>query len=125
MTEPLDLIPYILVAGIVVLTLAVYKLSQFSKEPDGWWASAILEGRRVRIRTDWNLCMGSASCTELAPKIFRLDWSKKKSIFDPAPLEVHEDRGTRAEDIFRAAQSCPYRAIILVVVDSGERIFPQ
>ncbi len=67
---------------------------------------------------------GSASCTELAPRVFRLDWSKKKSVFDPAPLEVFEDRETKSADIFRAAQSCPYRAIVLEDAENGERLFP-
>ena len=67
--------------------------------------------------------MGAGSCTELAPKMFRLDWSRKKSVFDPAPLEMLDDRETAPADIFRAAQSCPYRAIILEDF-SGERLFP-
>ncbi|MDG7027645.1 MAG: ferredoxin [Nitrososphaerota archaeon] len=84
----------------------------------------IPEDRRVKVRTDWNRYMGSASCTELAPKMFKLDWSKN-SICAPAPREVIEDKETRAEDIFRAAQSCPYRAIILEDVDTGDRLFPR
>lgn len=119
------LIPLMVAAGIFVLLFALYKMSQMSKEEGGWWTTAILQDRKVRVRTDWNLCMGSASCTELAPGIFRLDWSKKRSVFDPAPLEVLEDRGTKPEDIFRAAQSCPYRAIILEDLETGERLFPQ
>lgn len=111
--------------GGAALLLTMYKLTQFSKEPDGWWTSALLEGRRVKVRTDWGLCMGAGSCTELAPGMFKLDWSKKKSRFDPAPLELHDDKTTKAETIFRAAQSCPYRAIMLEDLATGERLFPQ
>ncbi|MDG6983048.1 MAG: ferredoxin [Nitrososphaerota archaeon] len=116
-------VPAFAVGGAALLVTA-YKLTQFSKEPDGWWTRAILQDRRVKVRTDWNLCMGAGSCTELAPGMFRLDWSKKKSRFDPAPLEVHDDENAKAEEIFRAAQSCPYRAIVLEDAVTGERLFP-
>ena len=117
-------LPVFAVGGAVLL-VTMYKLTQLSKEPDGWWTSALLQDRRVKVRTDWNLCMGAGSCTELAPGMFKLDWSKKKSRFDPAPLEMLDDKTTKAEEIFRAAQSCPYRAIILEDLDTGERLFPQ
>jgi ferredoxin len=117
-------IPVFAVGG-VVLAVTMYKLTRLSKEPEGWWTRALIQDRRVKVSTDWNLCMGAGSCTELAPGMFRLDWSKKKSRFDPAPLQMLDDKTTKAEEIFRAAQSCPYRAIILDDLDSGERLFPQ
>jgi ferredoxin len=91
-----------------------------------WWTGIVVEGKRVRVSVDWNSCMGASSCVELAPKVFRLDWSKKKSVFDPAPLELLDEkaRGTDPNVVFSAAQSCPYHAIILEDDDSGERIFP-
>ena len=121
---PYDLLPYLSVAGFVVLLAVVIKLWEFSRDKEGWWTRSILEGRSVRVEVEQNLCMGSASCTELAPGIFHLDWSKKKSMFDPAPLETTEDPTARAEDIFRAAQSCPYRAIALIDQETGEKLFP-
>ncbi len=90
-----------------------------------WWTGMVVEGRRVEVGVDHDLCMGSGSCVELAPRVFRLDWSKKKSRFDPAPLEKFDDSGTPPEIVFRAAQSCPYKAIFLKDADTGERIFPQ
>jgi ferredoxin len=92
----------------------------------GWWTGIEIEGKKVRVRVDWNSCMGSASCVELAPKVFRLDWSKKKSVFDPAPLELLDERPqtTDPDLVFKAAQSCPYHAIILEDDESNELIFP-
>lgn len=92
----------------------------------GWWTGIVVEGKKVRVRVDWNSCMGSASCVELAPKVFRLDWSKKKSVFDPAPLELLDERPQTTDPnvVFKAAQSCPYHAIILEDDESKERIFP-
>ncbi len=110
--------------SVISLVYVLLKMRSMDSEDDGWWTRSILEDRRVKVRTEWSLCMGSGSCAELAPGIFRLDWTKKKSVFDPAPLEMLEDRGTAPGDIFRAAQSCPYRAIILEDADSGEKLFP-
>ncbi len=92
----------------------------------GWWTGIVVEGKKVRVSVDWNSCMGSSSCVELAPKVFRLDWSKKKSVFDPAPLELLAERPqtTDPELVYKAAQSCPYHAIILEDDESNERIFP-
>ena len=97
---------------------------KFSSEKGGWWTGLVVEGKKVGIHVDWNSCMGAASCVELAPKVFRLDWEKKKSIFDPAPLVVLDEKGADPERIFYAAQSCPYRAIVLEDQDTGERIYP-
>jgi ferredoxin len=97
---------------------------KFSSERGGWWTGVVVNDRKVGIKVDWNSCMGAASCVELAPKVFRLDWEKKKSIFDPAPLVLLDKKGADPERIFFAAQSCPYHAIILEDEETGERIFP-
>ena len=111
--------------GVAVLA-AAFMVVRWRRElqESGWWTGLVVEGTKVRVGIDHDLCMGSASCVELAPEIFRLDWSKRKSMFDPAPLERIGDIGAAPERIFRAAQSCPYRAIYLEDADKGERIFP-
>lgn len=68
--------------------------------------------------------MASQSCISLAPKVFRIDWSKRKSAFEGAPLEVTDEKGADNETIFLAAQSCPYQAIVLEDAETGERLFP-
>jgi ferredoxin len=110
-----------LAIGIVLDTKMKRK---FSSEKGGWWTGVVVNNRKVGIRVDWNCCMGAASCVELAPKVFRLDWEKKKSVFDPAPLVLLDKKGADPERIFYAAQSCPYRAIILEDEETGERIYP-
>ena len=118
----------LLIASLVSavgLVAALIKIMHMSRDQEGWWTRSILQDRSVDVHVEWGLCMGAASCTELAPGVFHLDWSKKKSLFDPAPLEMSESSKTRAEDIFRAAQSCPYRAIILTDRSTGERLFPS
>jgi ferredoxin len=82
-----------------------------------------VEGRKLGVGIDHELCMGAASCVALAPEVFRLDWSKKKSMFDPAPLQKVGETAD-PERVFFAAQSCPYHAIYLIDEGNGERIFP-
>jgi ferredoxin len=89
-----------------------------------WWTGIAVEGKKVNVRIDHDLCMGASSCIELAPEIFRLDWSVRKSVFDPAPLQKISDVVADPDKVFFAAQSCPYRAIILEDAGNGERIFP-
>jgi len=89
-----------------------------------WWTGRIVEKRTVRIRVDQDLCMASQSCIALAPKVFKIDWSKRKSAFEGAPIEVMDEKAADNETIFLAAQSCPWQAIILEDANTGERLFP-
>lgn len=112
-----------LYSSFVVAVVLILRIRRKLRE-EGWWSGIVVEGRKVKVRTDWDRCMGASSCVELAPRVFHLDWEKKKSIFQPAPLQVLDENGENPETIFLAAQSCPYRAIVLEDADSGERIFP-
>lgn len=76
------------------------------------------------MKVDQDLCMASQSCVSLAPTVFHIDWGKRKSSFDGAPLEVTDEKSADNETIFLAAQSCPYQAIVLEDADTGERLFP-
>jgi ferredoxin len=94
------------------------------REQASWWTGKIVEGRTVKVRVDQELCMASQSCIVLAPKVFQIDWVKRKSSFSAAPIEVKDAEGADNETVFLAAQSCPYRAIILEDADTGERLYP-
>ena len=129
----INLTASLILAQFIVVPLAIafildskIRLKRTKLGKPTWWTGIVVEGKRVRVRVDWNSCMGASSCVELAPRVFRLDWSKKKSIFDPAPLELLDEKatGTDPNVVFSAAQSCPYHAIILEDDDTGERIFP-
>jgi DNA-binding Lrp family transcriptional regulator/ferredoxin len=92
---------------------------------DSWWTGSLVEGRNVRVSIDADLCMGSASCVAMAPKVFRLDWAKRRSSMgEPAPLEVLRAKGTEPGALFLAAQSCPYGVIRIEDVDTGEQLYP-
>jgi ferredoxin len=94
------------------------------REQAGWWTGQIVEGRTVKVRVDEELCMASQSCIALAPKVFQIDWVKRKSSFSAAPIEVKDANGADNETIFLAAQSCPFPAIVLEDADTGERLYP-
>jgi ferredoxin len=115
---------FVTVPVAAILVVDTKMRGKFSREKGGWWTGIVVDGKKVGIRVDWNSCMGAASCVELAPKVFHLDWEKRKSVFDPAPLEVLDEKGDAPDKIFFAAQSCPYKAIILEDEVSGEQIFP-
>ena len=63
----------------------------------------------MRIRIDRERCLGSGSCQFQAPKTFDLD-DECKSI-------VTDAEGDPLQSIRNAAESCPTRAIELVVND--------
>jgi ferredoxin len=123
-TQSLVFLEFVSVPAAIALIIDTKIKKKFSSEKGGWWTGMVVGDRKVGIKVDWNSCMGAASCVELAPKVFRLDWEKKKSVFDPAPLVLLDKKGDDPERIFYAAQSCPYRAIILEDEETGERIYP-
>jgi len=108
---------------VLVVSVMIFKWQNENRE-SGWWTGKIIEGKKLDVEVDHDLCMGASSCVELAPDVFHLDWSKKKSIFDPAPLEASNGPIADPEKVFKAAQSCPYRAISLRDALTGEQVFP-
>jgi len=121
--DPFDIGVYLFAASSGVLAAAYYFRPGRKKETR-WWSGIVVEGKRVKVRTDQDLCMGASSCVSLAPEVFHIDWDKKKSFFDPAPLVVANERPPNPERVFKAAQSCPYKAIILEDAETDERLYP-
>lgn len=111
--------------GVAVLVVSVMILKwQTELHESGWWTGVAVKGKKLDVGVNHDLCMGASSCVELAPEVFHLDWSRKKSIFDPAPLAALNGTSADPEKIFMAAQSCPYRAIYLRDAETGEHVFP-
>ena len=79
----------------------------------------------VKVEIDKESCMGVGSCVSIAPQVFKIDESSLKSSFMAyAPLKLLDEHGTSNQTILEAAQSCPYKAIILKNKDNNERIYP-
>jgi len=84
-----------------------------------------LTNRTLRVRLDHESCMGVGSCVKIAPKVFKLDEKELKTSFiSYAPLTIIDEKGASSNTIFSAAQSCPYKAIILEDEATGEQVFP-
>ncbi|NSL75425.1 MAG: ferredoxin [Thaumarchaeota archaeon] len=79
----------------------------------------------IDVNIEKEACMGVGSCVAIAPQVFKIDEASLKSSFMAyAPLEVLDKKGASNQTILEAAQSCPYKAIIVEDKDSNEQIFP-
>ncbi len=83
------------------------------------------DGRKIFVRIEQDKCAGAESCVQVAPKVFSLDvrqlgWGRKGD----KPLEMKEvaERTVDSETIVIAAVSCPYRAIYVKDVTTGEEL---
>ncbi len=82
------------------------------------------DNRRLALSVEQGICMGAESCVELAPEIFALDLTNLGfGLKEAAPLGMRDvmDREIHSEKILTAVQSCPYKAIIVKDLESGER----
>ncbi|WP_171110942.1 MULTISPECIES: ferredoxin [unclassified Streptomyces] len=73
-------------------------------------------GDRWQVQVDRSLCIGSAQCVHRAPDAFHLDTGRQSHPTDP-----ETDAGER---ILAAAENCPVEAITIMVLGSGEAVFP-
>ncbi|MDR5683935.1 MAG: ferredoxin [Armatimonadota bacterium] len=72
--------------------------------------------RRLRIRIDYDRCVGSAICVRIAPAVFTLNEAGQSSVLDTA--------GDGPDKILEAAEGCPTMAILVEDAETGERLFP-
>ena len=83
------------------------------------------DDRRLLVRVDQSKCAGAESCVVVAPSVFSLDASQlglgRKG---KQPLGVKQvfERSVDSETVIVAAKSCPYRAIHVKDVMTGEEI---
>ena len=79
----------------------------------------------IDVNIEKEACLGVGSCVAIAPQVLKIDEASLKSSFMAyAPLEVLDKKGASNQTILEAAQSCPYKAIIVEDKDSNEQIFP-
>ena len=110
----------VIILGIIISLLPIGRVSRELKVQE-----VDLTNKSLRVRLDQEACMGVGSCIKLAPKVFRLDEKELKSSFiSYAPLVIIDEKGASSNTVFRAAQSCPYKAIILEDEATGEQVFP-
>lgn len=87
-------------------------------------------GKIKKITVDRNLCIGVATCIMSANKVFEFDGENKATVImkDGSKLSVADrdaiaDGAITDDQILKAAQACPTKAIILED-ENGTRIYP-
>ena len=85
------------------------------------------EGKKLVISIDQDKCLGAMSCVTLAPTVFSYDkteagvWRRRA---EPLGMMEVEKGAVSGETLQLAAESCPYKAIILKDAETGEPIVP-
>ena len=112
---PISVICLILVAIPIIRSKG---LGNFSK------ISGINE-KNIDVNIEKESCMGVGSCVAIAPQVFKIDEASLKSSFMAyAPLKLVDKKGASNQTVLEAAQSCPYKAIIVEDSDTKEQLFP-
>jgi ferredoxin len=83
------------------------------------------DGRRLTVRIDQDKCAGAESCVKMAPSVFALDPTELGGFrrgAQPLGMREVEEKSVDSDTIVVAAKSCPYRAIYVKDVDTGEEL---
>ena len=81
-----------------------------------------LDGRKLVISVDQDKCLGAMSCVTLAPSVFAYDvtdkgtWRKRS---EPLAMMEPEKEDIESTALIMAAQSCPYKAIVVKDAETG------
>ncbi|MDA4128291.1 MAG: ferredoxin [Thaumarchaeota archaeon] len=81
--------------------------------------------RKLSVSVEQDKCLGAMSCVSLAPGIFALDRTQLGfTLKRQEPLGMRDvgEGEIDSDTIIRAAESCPYRAILVKDVETGEEI---
>lgn len=110
-----------LVIGLILLAIPIKR----SKNLENFSKIKGINEKQIDVRIEKESCMGVGSCVVIAPQVFKLDEASLKSSFmSYAPLELLNKKGASNQTIFEAAQSCPYKAIIIEDKTTKKQIFP-
>ena len=99
----------IMLIGIIMIIIPIkrHNLGNFSKVQG-------INEIDIKVEIDKDSCMGVGSCVSIGPQVF----------IHYAPLKLLDEHGASNQTIFEAAQSCPYKAIIVKNKEDNERIYP-
>lgn len=84
------------------------------------------DGRRLTLSIQQDKCLGAMSCVAVAPSVFAIDTSQLglgRKHDEPLGMRDIEEGEIDSETLLRAAESCPYGAICVKDMKTGEDIF--
>ena len=84
---------------------------------------------KFRVELDKNACQGFGACVEVCPPFFQLSNVDGKSSIEGAKRIMKENEVVletlelqKLECVVEAAEACPFNAIHIVNVETGEKI---
>lgn len=83
------------------------------------------DGKRLTVKIDQDKCAGAESCVLMAPHVFALDPRELGGFrrgAQPLGMMAVEEKSVDSDTIIIAAKSCPYRAIYIKDVETGEEL---
>jgi ferredoxin/predicted CopG family antitoxin len=83
------------------------------------------DGKQLIVRIDQDKCAGAESCVKVAPAVFALDPTELGGFrrgAQPLGMREVEEKTVDGDTIVVAAKSCPYRAIYVKDVATGEEL---
>ncbi len=81
------------------------------------------DGRKLSVEVEQDMCTGAMSCVSIAPAVFALDVSQlglTRKRDEPLGMKDVMEGEVDGDTLIRAAQSCPYRAIRLKDMETGQ-----
>jgi ferredoxin len=72
---------------------------------------------KLKVAVDTDKCQGYGACVKMASEVFRLNADNKAESGDPAAAP--------ADVVLKAARCCPYRAVTVTNVETGEQLIPR
>jgi ferredoxin len=85
------------------------------------------DGKDLLLSIDQEKCLGAMSCVSVAPSVFSYDdtrqgpWRRKA---EPLGMKEVGEGEVSADTLRLAAESCPYRAIVMKDRSTGDLLFP-
>jgi len=86
------------------------------------------DDRRLKVSIEQDKCLGAMSCVAAAPSVFAFDTSERgrwRKSGEPLGMRDIEQGVIDSDSLIRAAESCPYQAIVVTDAETGIRIFPR
>lgn len=83
------------------------------------------DARKLVVEIDQDKCVGAESCVSVAPEVFALDPTELGGFrrgAAPLGMKEVEERTVDGDAVIRAAKSCPYHAIYVKDVETGDEL---